>query len=197
MLATSAIQSFYGGQSGKRAKALNELVAGLYYATEQEKLKKVNDFYNMMRFVDDIDLWGKKDYWATPNEFVGAGAGDCEDFTIAKYLTLRKLGVADSKLRLIYVKALSLNQFHMVLAYYATPSAVPVLLDNLDSEIKPASQRSDLLPIYSFNGKNLWLMKQSNGAKVAGSASRLSSWNELRNRTRNTNFKRPKINYNE
>lgn len=197
MVSSQAIQSFYGGQSGKRANALNKLVAGLYYESEQTKLKKINDFFNMLTFVDDIDLWGTKDYWATPNEFIGAGAGDCEDFTIAKYLTLRRLGVADRKLRLIYVKSLTLNQFHMVLAYYETPSSVPVLLDNLDGDIKPATQRKDLLPIYSFNGENLWLMKRSGSGKIAGKASRLSSWNELRSRAKQTHFKRPKINYNE
>lgn len=197
MVKAPEIQSFYGGRSGKRAAALNRLVASLFYETEQNKLIKINDFFNMLTFVDDIELWGQKDYWATPNEFIGAGGGDCEDFTIAKYLTLRKLGVADEKLRLIYVKALELDQFHMVLAYYETPSSVPVLLDNLDSEIKPATQRTDLLPIYSFNGKNLWLMKRTGNGQIAGKASRLSSWNELRSRATQTHFKRPKINYNE
>ena len=60
----------------------------------------------------------------------------------------------------MYVKALKLNQLHMVVAYYPKPSAIPLILDNLKSDLLPASQRKDLLPIYSFNGSKLWLMKQ-------------------------------------
>ncbi len=55
-----------------------------------------------------------------PLEFLGSNAGDCEDFTIAKYFSLLELGVSDKKLRLVYVKTIELNQFHMVLAYYST-----------------------------------------------------------------------------
>ncbi|WP_269459990.1 transglutaminase-like cysteine peptidase [Vibrio rumoiensis] len=94
-------------------------------------------------------------------QFLNAGGGDCEDFSIAKYYTLRELGVDDEKLRLIYVKSLTLNQFHMVVAYYETPSSMPLILDNIDGEIKPASQRSDLVPVYSFNATNLWITKEA------------------------------------
>ncbi|MDF5485607.1 transglutaminase-like cysteine peptidase, partial [Vibrio parahaemolyticus] len=145
-----------------------------------EQLAGVNDFFNQLYFVDDIKLWGKTDYWATPLEFLGSNAGDCEDFTIAKYFSLLELGIPDSKMRLIYVKAIELNQFHMVLAYYPTPSSEPLILDNINPDIVRASKRSDLLPIYSFNGTNLWLMKSSaSTGELAGKASRLSLWNDL------------------
>ena len=71
----------------------------------------------------------------------------------------------------------------MVVAYYPSPSSVPLILDNLKGEILPATQRKDLLPIYSFNGSKLWLMKQRGQGKIAGKASRLSLWNDLRNRS--------------
>nr|WP_245959120.1 transglutaminase-like cysteine peptidase [Marinomonas pollencensis] len=147
-----------------------------------EKLKAVNNFFNMMDFVSDIKHWGKEDYWATPIEFLASRGGDCEDFTIAKYFALRELGVPDEKLRLVYVKALTLNEHHMVLAYYHTPTSVPVLLDNLDKELKPASKRPDLLPIYSFNAKNLWLSKEKGRGQLVGGSSRLSLWTDLNNR---------------
>lgn len=151
-----------------------------------------------MYFVDDTILWGKNDYWATPLEFLGSNAGDCEDFTIAKYFSLLELGVPDKKLRLVYVKALELNQFHMVLAYYSTPSAEPLILDNLNPEIKRGSKRPDLRPIYSFNGKNLWLIKSAAGSgKLAGKSSRLSLWNDLRSRERSLKLNKPIINYDE
>ncbi|RDL31683.1 sulfate adenylyltransferase [Photobacterium damselae] len=193
----SKIRSFYGDRAGKRATAWRELIDGSRKLPAQKQLKLVNNFFNQFIFVDDIKLWGKKDYWATPLEFVGIGAGDCEDFSIAKYMALRSLGIPDSKLRLVYVKSLRLNQFHMVVAYYPTPTAIPEILDNLDGEIKPANKRKDLVPIYSFNGSNLWLIKQQGQGQLAGKASRLSMWNDLRNRNRNIKLHRPKINFNE
>lgn len=84
----------------------------------------------------------------------------------------------------------------MVLAYYTKPSAEPILLDNLDPEIKPASKRRDLLPIYSFNGKNLWLMKSKQG-QLAGKSSRLSLWNDLRAREKSLKLNKPVVNYDE
>ncbi|GAB7225249.1 transglutaminase-like cysteine peptidase [Vibrio owensii] len=192
------VTSVYGERAGMRVKTWRDNIDFFKTLETHEKLAGVNDFFNQLYFVDDIDLWGKKDYWATPLEFLGSNAGDCEDFTIAKYFSLLELGIPDSKMRLIYVKAIELNQFHMVLAYYPTPSSEPLILDNLNPEIVRASRRNDLLPIYSFNGSNLWLMKSSAGVgELAGKASRLSLWNDLRSRERKLQLKKPKINYDE
>lgn len=193
-----AVTMTYGERAGKRVNTWRNQIAKYHQLSEKQQLTSVNQFFNQLYFVNDIDLWGKKDYWATPLEFLGSNAGDCEDFTIAKYFSLLELGVSDKKLRLVYVKAIELNQFHMVLAYYSKPSAEPLILDNINPEIKRASTRRDLLPIYSFNGKNLWLMKSKNSSgKLAGKSSRLSLWNDLRSRERNLNLNKPIINYDE
>jgi predicted transglutaminase-like cysteine proteinase len=193
----NTIMQFYGERAGKRVTAWRHIVNENTSQDINTKLREVNSFFNQLIFIDDIKLWGKEDFWATPLEFLGVGAGDCEDFSIAKYFSLRELGVADNKLRLVYVKALELNQFHMVVAYYPTPSSVPLLLDNLDGEIKPATERPDLLPIYSFNASKLWLMKQKGQGQLAGKASRLSLWNDLRQRSDRIKLNRPKINFDE
>ncbi|MCW8357299.1 transglutaminase-like cysteine peptidase [Marinomonas pontica] len=172
----------YGASAEKRILAWRKLVDDSQSLSIVDQLTQVNNFFNQMEFVDDMTLWGKEDYWATPIEFLGMQAGDCEDFTIAKYFTLRELGVPDEKLRLVYVKALKLNQHHMVLAYYHKPTSVPVLLDNLDKELKPASKRNDLLPIYSFNAENLWLSKEKGRGVLVGGSSRLSLWTDLNGR---------------
>ncbi|MBE4593210.1 sulfate adenylyltransferase [Vibrio navarrensis] len=193
-----AVSSTYGQRAGKRVTAWRENIDFFKQLEEQEQLAGINDFFNQLYFVDDIQLWGQKDYWATPLEFLGSNAGDCEDFTIAKYFSLLELGVSDNKLRLVYVKALELNQFHMVLAYYKTPSSEPLILDNLNPRILKASKRQDLLPIYSFNGKNLWLMKSANSnGQLAGDSSRLSLWNDLRSREKTLKLNKPIINYDE
>ncbi|MGR5063753.1 transglutaminase-like cysteine peptidase [Photobacterium sp. DNB22_13_2] len=185
------IEQTYSRQAAMRVMAWRQLLLASRQQNELTQLKQINDFFNELQFLDDITIWGKEDYWATPLEFLGAGAGDCEEFSIAKYISLRELGVNDEKLRLIYVKALTLNQFHMVLAYYPTPSAVPLLLDNLTPEILQANQRPDLQPIYSFNGSKLWLMKQRGQGQLVGDASRIKHWQSLQQRVLHHQFAKP------
>ncbi|MGY8869438.1 MAG: transglutaminase-like cysteine peptidase [Pseudomonadales bacterium] len=175
----------YGPQAELRLQAWQSLIADIADMPEKEKLKQVNDFFNQVRFLDDIKHWGKKDYWATPVEFLISNGGDCEDFSIAKYYTLKEVGVDMDKLSISYVKALKLNQAHMVLTYYEKPSAMPVVLDNLIPEIKPASQRTDLLHVYSFNGDNLWLSKKGRRTTLVGTSDRLGPWVQLKSRLEN------------
>ncbi|GAB82724.1 Bacterial protein of uncharacterised function (DUF920) [Shimwellia blattae] len=152
------------------------------------QLTQVNRFFNSrMQFRDDISLWRQNDYWATPMEFLRRGAGDCEDFALAKYFTLRQMGIPASQLRITYVKALRLNQAHMVLTWYATPGSIPLVLDNLTSEILPAGRRQDLQPVYSFNSQGVW-MPQAGQTKHIGSSNRLSRWQDLRARMRAEGF---------
>ena len=128
----------------------------------------------------DKDLHGTDEYWSYPD-----GAGDCEDYSIAKYFTLRRLGVPADKLRITYVKALRYNQAHMVLTYYASPGAEPLVLDNLIGEIRPASQRKDLLPVYAFNAEGLYLPGQT-GKK--SDTKKLSRWQDLLKKMRAEGF---------
>jgi len=179
----SKIEKKYGGDAVTRIHQWQALMKSAKNLPEKEKLRQVNDFFNRrIEFVDDIYLWGVKDYWATPIEFLARGAGDCEDYSIAKYFTLKELGVSEKKIRITYVKALKLKQAHMVLTYFVTPRAVPVVLDNLIPSIKSATKRKDLLPVYSFNGSGLWLAKSRGSGKKVGSSSRLNMWEDLKAR---------------
>lgn len=174
------VGSMYGGDSVDRLLQWQELIHRNDSSTNHEKLEKVNSFFNgLIEFVDDIDLYGVRDYWATPIEFLARGAGDCEDFAIAKFFTLKMMGVKEDKLNITYVKALSYNIHHMVLTYYEEPGAEPLVLDNLVDSIEPAGNRPDLLPIFSFNGTGLWLAKERGRGKSAGSSSRLKAWRDL------------------
>lgn len=142
---------------------------------ERELLADVNRTLNRIRFLDDAEHWGQEDYWATPAESVASNGGDCEDFAIAKYFLLKELGVPISKLRMTYVKATKLNQAHMVLAYYPRPDAEPLVLDNLEDAVRPASQRSDLIPVYSFNDEEVWIEARGR----SGSPRQIRNWNAL------------------
>jgi len=173
--------ALYGplGAGQQRIDAWQNLLATQKQASEMDKLKVVNLFFNkQVRYVEDIDLWREVDYWETPIEALWKGAGDCEDYAIAKYFSLRHLGVSSDKLRITYVKALRQNRAHMVLTYYATPDAMPLVLDSLIDPIQPASQRTDLLPVYSFNAEGLYL-PGAKGNKKVGDTKRLSRWQDV------------------
>jgi predicted transglutaminase-like cysteine proteinase len=178
----SKIRHKYGPTAEARVRHWDGLIHQYQSSGDKQKLTIVNDFFNGARFVSDIKQWNKRDYWATPLEFLANDAGDCEDFSIAKYFTLKKMGLDTAKLRITYVKATTLNQAHMVLAYYATPSAEPLILDNINKLIKPASQRRDLRPVYSFNADNLWLNKTRTKQLKAGKPSQLNLWRDLNDR---------------
>ncbi len=169
----------YGGLAKQRLLDWQSLINDDQSSNDLERLKKVNDFFNRQEFISDSLLWKDKDYWATPVEFLVQNGGDCEDFSIAKYFTLKKLGVDENKLNLTYAKAVELDQAHMVVTYYGQPEAEPLILDNLIDEIKPASLRPDLLPVFSFNGIGLWLAKERGRGKLVGNSSRYKHWQEL------------------
>lgn len=173
----------YGKAGGEAVAAWRQLLADSAPLAETDKLARVNGFFNQrIHYDSDQAIWGKSDYWASPLETLGRGAGDCEDFTIAKYVTLKALGVPDHKLRLIYVRAQiggpasGILQAHMVLGYYPSPTEEPLVLDSLLNEIRPASRRPDLAPVFSFNGEGLWI---GGASSVADPTTRLSRWRDL------------------
>ena len=179
----------YGAQTENRVADWRALLAETRELDVDTQLARINTFFNRtIRFSDDIVVWQQDDYWASPLETMGRGSGDCEDFTIAKYTSLRLLGVPDEQLRLIYVRARlggpssTLSQAHMVLGYYPSPDAEPLILDNLIGDILPASRRSDLQPVFSFNSAGLWVGGASRSS--ADPTARLSRWSRVLERMR-------------
>jgi predicted transglutaminase-like cysteine proteinase len=149
---------------------------------ERSKLQTVNDFINRsVSYGTDRQIWGMDDYWATPLETLSRGRGDCEDFAIGKYFSLVEMGIPSEKLRLTFVKALSLNQAHMVLAYYPSQTEQPLILDNLEPRIKPATERRDLLPVYAFNNHGIFLGRALQ-RQSRQSPQLLSRWQDVRTR---------------
>ena len=170
----------YGQQARERMMSWQQLIQQHRASPTSVQLEVVNKFFNKLSFIDDQKMWNQPDYWATPVEFLGRGGGDCEDFSIAKYFTLRELKVPQEQLRLTYVRAKSLDQAHMVVSYYSKASAAPLILDNLDKKIKSAHQRSDLIPAYSFNGDSLWKAKNLAGyGTEVGKTKNLGIWQQL------------------
>lgn len=171
----------YGKRAKIRAQKLDKFMKQLEHMSEWNKIVGINNFFNrLFMFTSDEKVWHESDYWASRMEFLGKGAGDCEDFVIAKYFSLKQLGVPISKLYFTYVKALKLNQAHMVLTYYKNPHEVPLVLGNLIWKILPATKRKDLEYVYSFNARNLYLAKKTGlGQIVPFGNARNKKWREL------------------
>ncbi len=164
----------------KRFFFLQQTLDSLKDKTDLEKLKGVNSFFNDVRYSSDMKTYNKKDYWATPWEFLGKDRGDCEDYVISKYFALKYLGVHPTKLFFTYARSTKFKAPHMVLTYFKTPRSEPLILDNNNHKVLPASKRKDLIPIYNFNGE---VLKKS-GKKQKSH----KKWDEL-----NLNMKRKKI----
>lgn len=161
-------------------RALQPLLVQAAAVDEEARLPLINEFFNRrVLYREDTEVWGQVDYWASPLETLGKGAGDCEDYAIAKYFSLVLAGVPVAKLRLVYVRAQVGGGVlaHMVLAYYGRPDAEPLILDSLVTEVRPASRRPDLSPVFSFNSEGLW---QGVGSASAGNpVARLSRWRQV------------------
>jgi len=172
----------YGPPARLRLSAWLKLMSDNGTKSETDKLTLVNAFFNQIPWVSDPEHWSKNDYWATPTEMLASNGGDCEDFSIGKYFTLIAMGVQMDKLRITYVKARDpnpINQAHMVLTYYPQADAVPLVLDNLIPEIRPATQRPDLTPVYAFNGDGLWIAKERSYGRVSNGPGNISLWRDM------------------
>ena len=173
------VQWKYGATAKQRVMDWEKTIGEGKKLPEPEKLQLTNDFFNRVPYYTDQEHWGGGNYWATPVETLATNGGDCEDYAIGKYFTLLAMGMPMDKLKITYAKALKTNQPHMILAYYDTPNADPLILDNLDKVIRHGAERDDLMPVYSFNADGLWLAKErGNGRRISGS-DRFSIWNDL------------------
>lgn len=116
-------------------------------------IQAINTRMNKAKYITDNNNWGKKDYWATPVEFM-AKFGDCEDYAIIKYLSLRKLGFKDDQLRVVAVKDLNLKVGHAVLVVFIKGKAY--LLDNQIKQVVKASSVRHYQPVFSINSGAWW-----------------------------------------
>ncbi|WP_334022359.1 transglutaminase-like cysteine peptidase [Alteromonas sp. S015] len=176
------VKNKFGADKASHVAALEVTLHALESKGVKDQLLGVNAFFDEhIQYATDDIVFKEKDYWATPSELFGHSRGDCEDYAIAKYVALLHLGIESSKLRLIYVKAKigrsRVTQAHMVLGYYDSPSSDPLVLDSLVSNVLPGSQRTDLIPVFSFNDSGIW--QPGKATQVSSSTSRLSRWRDV------------------
>jgi predicted transglutaminase-like cysteine proteinase len=185
-----AAQAWGDGTVGS-VRSLMALMARQSSRDELASVREVNRFFNEhIAFREDSDNWAQVDYWASPMESLGHAAGDCEDYAIAKYVSLVALGVPHHKLRLVYAKANTAAGVvpHVVLAFYATPRAEPWVADNLQPELRLASQRPDLSPVFSFNAQQFWEGAGPQSLNQGSPQDRLTRWRAVLARAKEEGF---------
>ncbi len=175
----------FGAGRVRESQAWEKMLQDIALLPDREKALRVSRFlHRRLKYAEDERLWGEDDYWATPLETLGQGRGDCEDWAIAKYFSLRAAGIEDRNLRLIYASirrndfGTTVTEAHMVLGYYPQPTAEPLILDNLNHRVLPASQRPDLTPVFSFNSAGLWVGQRAMPSTGKASAP-LSRWRDV------------------
>jgi len=177
------IKQKYGEKSYNTLVAWDNMIIKAKNEKTIMKLKLVNDFFNNVKYMIDIEHWKVIDYWATPIEFLGTRNGDCEDYAIAKYFALIQVGIPKEKLRISYVKLLNkrtqYEEAHMVLAYFNQPNSIPIILDNINQQLELASKRDDLKLIYSFNADGLWDAKNIGKEEKKENENNLYQWKTM------------------
>lgn len=118
------------------------------------QLEYVNNFFNLKEYILDIDNWGVTDYWSIPTEFLEF-SGDCEDYAIIKYYTLKKLGFDTNNMRIVILKDTVRNGAHAVLAVYQDNEFL--ILDNLASSVLSDKILTQYQPYYSINENFRWI----------------------------------------
>lgn len=175
LTSTPAISSALSDQAGAtkdkahaRYVALHQLLDDIKYRSEDDKVELINLFFNgVIEYKTDEKNWGVADYWSTPSELIEKGAGDCEDYAIAKYFALLALGVPRDKLRLTYAyltrsaNEKEKREAHLVLSFFPRPSADPLILDNVNPGVRQLSVRKDLEALLHFDTDGLLNVKTS------------------------------------
>ena len=162
---TAAIERFSKEDKVKDGKCDAKKMNKCHYASWMKFLAKIKDkdrlvqveavnkFMNRAKYVVDQNNWGESDYWATIGEFM-ARFGDCEDYAIAKYLSLRKLGFTNEEVRVVAVKDLNLKVGHAILVVILDGKYY--ILDNQIKQVVEAKSIKHYQPVFSINSEFWW-----------------------------------------
>jgi predicted transglutaminase-like cysteine proteinase len=166
-----------------RYKRFNQFLKEAKSYNELKKITRTNSYINKILPGIDKVVQQQTDHWSTPKEFLIKGKGDCEDYAISKYFTLKQLGVDPKKLYLAIVKVKGSKTMHMVLLYFETKRSIPLVLDNLSWRTLGLNKRKDLKVKVIFNEKDAHLIYNNKiGRKVKINWGKPNRWYNLLNR---------------
>ncbi len=125
----------------------------------EEQLRTINGFFNRWSGLDDMETYGRKEYWAATREFLQHGGGDCEDYALIKYRALRDLGAKADALWLVLVTDVGRKADHAVLL--AQVGERRFILDNLSSPayliMPPDAYKNMYVPRFALNNDGIWV----------------------------------------
>jgi len=134
-----------------------EFLTSLKGKGKLSQVKAVNAYMNRQRYFTDPRNYGVKDYWATPGQFFERN-GDCEDYAIAKFMSLRALGFTNKEMRIVVLQDMNLRVGHAILVVNLNGQAL--VLDNQVRSVVRAETIRHYRPIYSINEHNWWLHRR-------------------------------------
>lgn len=131
-----------------------DFLEGIQGQDRKTQLKRVNDFVNRFAYRSDESNWDRPDYWAPPAEFFNAG-GDCEDFAIAKFFSLKLLGIPTEDMRIVVLRDDKRQTNHAVLT--VEYEGETLMLDSVEPSVMPWREASHYRPYFSVNDRYFWL----------------------------------------
>lgn len=124
--------------------------------SEEATLERVNQWVNrQIAYADDESNYRQRDFWATAEETVARGRGDCEDFAILKMQMLRAAGIDDDRMKLVLLRDMAVSSDHALLLVRS--AAGWVVLDNMTDRILDGRQAIAMRPMMSFSGDRRWV----------------------------------------
>lgn len=147
----------YAQEEGHEPAVWQELIQSLKGLDLRAKLEAVNTAINNHPYVSSYVNWHESNHWETPSEFLAKG-GQCQDFVVTKYFLLRAAGVPDAKLQVVVVRDKIWGD-HAVLV--ADDNGQKLVLDNINKNVLPATERKDLSPYYAINQQGVWMFKSA------------------------------------
>jgi predicted transglutaminase-like cysteine proteinase len=157
----------------------SQLVDRLAPLPLREKVVRASAALNAVSYVPSTRNWSRATYWETPLEFLAYG-GQCQDYAVAKYMLLRQAGVPADQMRIVVLRATSLDEDHAVLVVDVDGEAL--MLDNKQTGVVPVHSETSYRPYYSINELGWWQQVADTPIETAASEARTSSRNALAGR---------------
>ncbi|MFN3076328.1 MAG: transglutaminase-like cysteine peptidase [Alphaproteobacteria bacterium] len=139
--------------TASRGKDWQKFLSGEKAKDALAQIKDVNEYVNKISYVTDPVNYGVPDVWNTPDEFF-MNNGDCEDYAVTKFISLKALGFPADQMRVVAVQDLNLKVGHAILAVYVKDHVL--ILDNQIKQVADAAGIKHYKPVFSINETAWW-----------------------------------------
>lgn len=139
---------------GPYALAWRNMMRSARSVSRAEQVARVNIFFNRLTYRPDIQQYGEAEHWAVPIELLAHGAGDCEDYAVAKFFSLRLLGFTNDELRVVSLLDRADRVGHTVAV--VSLNGTRYVLDNRSDRLFPEARYQHYQPVVSMNEVDHW-----------------------------------------